>query len=302
MDCITWDMDKIIYTCSAEYIGYVFPKRKWWDFSKKPREEQFTFVETFSQEEVLVLMRILESIDTAQDSEWHAGIFSGEATESVSGMPAGNYIYIPPAYRDEIWQEFIKQSRKKKRYDTLLVVDPSGRDFPDLLMRNAEDINYLAILTERPQAYEAVLAKLEQEYGLSGMVFTQYRDFVRYQRQICEGRQVLVFMGTDWFTGAGSVRRTFFRVPKSGLVLDFDTAPTCLKMFREKRIGNDYVTLAIFLDNIVKNRYNSVVNEGLQIKKGQWSYLQQNVSRTDDKNKLGEKRKGIRKWKKRRIS
>ena len=294
-------MDKIIYTCSAEYIGFIFPKRKWWDFSKKPREEQLTFVEKFSGEEVLISMRILESIAAEQDAECYIKISHGEKSVLDDSTVEGGIIYIPPAYRDEIWQEFIKQSRKKKRYDTLLVVDPSGRDFPDLLMRNAEDINYLAVLTERPQAYEAVLAKLEQEYGLSGMVFTQYRDFVQYQRQICEGRQVLVFMGTDWFTGAGSVRRTLFRVPKSGLVLDFDTALTCLKMFREKRIGNDYVTLANFLDNIVKNRYNSVVNEGLQIKKGQQSHLQQNVFRTDDKSKQGEKRKGIRKWKKRKI-
>ena len=65
---------------------------------------------------------------------------------------------------------------------------------------------------------------------------------------------------------------------------------------------NDYASMSIFLDNIVKNRYNSVVNEGLQRGTLEFSVLQQNVSRTDDKNKLGEKRKGIRKWKKRRIS
>ncbi len=295
-------MDKIIYTCGAEYIGFIFPKRKWWDFSKKPREEQFTFVETFSGEEVLISMRILEGIATEQDSEYYTMISYGERSAYADSIPEGCFIDIPPAYKDEIWQEFIMQSQKKKRYDTLLVIDPSGCVFPDLLMRNAEDINYLAVFTENPQAYEYVLGQLEQEYGLSGMVFTQYRDFVQYQRQICEGRQTLVFMGEGRITGNGNGRRTFFRIPKGGMVLDFDDELTCRKMFREKRIGNDYLTLAIFLDNIIKNRYNSVVNEGLQMNKRQESYLQQNVSRTDDKNKLGEKRKGIRKWKKRRIS
>ena len=50
----------------------------------------------------------------------------------------------------------------------------------------------------------------------------------------------------------------------------------------------------IMLDNIVKNRYNSVVNERLPRVMEQSPYEQQNVYRADDKNKLSEKRKGIK--------
>ena len=292
-------MDKIIYTCSAEYIGFSFPKRKWWEFSKKPREVQFTFVEKFSNEEVLVLMRILENFEAEMETADGARLTLEESV-SDSDMPC--CIYIPPAYRDEIWQEFIKRSIKKKRYDVLLVVDLYGSSFPELLMKNVEDINYLAVLTKRPEEYEYILNILAREYGLFGMFFSEYKDLMRYQRQICDGRRVLVFSGERSFDEYDGSRRMFFRFPKGSLVLDFDMASDSQKMFRRKRMENDYVSLPIFLDNIIKNRYNSVVNEGLQIKKGRESQLQQNVSRTDDKNKLGEKRKGIKKWKKRRIS
>lgn len=301
MDCITWDMDKIIYTCNAEHIGFVFPKRKWWDLSKQPREVRMEFVETFSGEEVGVCARVLESGSSVGQRKKTAAtaVEVGESLESKS-LP-GCHIRIPLAYRNEIWQEFILRSRKKKKYEALLIVDPDGSGFPDRLPANVEDVNYLAVLTAEPLEYEYVLDELEREYGLFGMVFTQYRDFAQYQRQVCAGNHVLVFMGDGgWSDETG--KSTFFRFPKGSLVLDFGESSAYHKMIKGKRMENDYARLSVFLDNIIKNRYNSVVNEGLQIKKGQESHLQQNVSRTDDNNKLGEKRKGIRKWKKRRIS
>ena len=84
--------------------------------------------------------------------------------------------------------------------------------------------------------------------------------------------------------------------------MDFGQKEDCPKKFLQKRMENDYVSMPIFLDNIVKNRYNSVVNEGLQNREIRISRLQQNVYRAEDKNKLSEKRKGIKKWKKKRTS
>lgn len=283
--CITWDMDKIIYSCSAEHIGFSFPKRKWWDFSNSPREARFSLVEKFTDEEVGILMRIYENI---------------EAKESDCGA-WGYEVTIPPVYRDEIWQEFIKCSKKRKRYDTLLVVDYPGSSFSEFLIKSVDDVNYLAVLTQEPDSYEYVLAEIVQEYGLAGMIFTQNRDFVQYQRTFCRNRNVLIFMGEGCFSRNDDRRNVFFKFPEGSLVLDFDIVSDRQKTFCGKRMGNAYVSMSIFLDNIVKNRYNSVVNEGLQSGVIQIYRLQQNVSRADDKNKLSEKRKGIRKWKKRRI-
>lgn len=272
-------MDKIIYTCSAEHIGFIFPKRKWWDVSKKPREARLEAVETFSDKKIRVLMRI-----------WESG------SEDIPYR-----IYVPAAYREEIRREFIKQSCGKRQFEVLLVVDEDGTDLVDDIMEAAEDVNYLAVFTNAPEQYEVVLERIAQENGLIGMIFTRQRDFKQYQRQVCEGKNVLVFMGNQNAGEDGRKKRTFFHLPKSSLILNFSEQEYGQKTIWTKRMENDYVSMPVFLDNIIKNGYNSLVNEGLQTEDILISGLQQNVYRTDDKNKLSEKRKGIKKWKKRRI-
>lgn len=291
--CITWDMDKIIYTCSAEHIGFIFPKRKWWDFSKKPREARWEAVETFSGKKVQVFMRIREgsSID---------GGFAG-MMQAYPEEPLPYHIYVPASYREEIRREFIRQSCGKQQFEVLLVVDADGKDLPDVIMEAAEDVNVLAVFTNAPEQYEHVLERIEQETGLIGIIFTQQRDFKQYQHQVCVGKNVLVFMGKQDGKEGGKPQKTFHHFPSGSLILDFHEQEYGQKSLWTKRMENDYVSMAIFLDNIIKNGYNSLVNEGLQTEEIQIFRLQQNVYRTDDKNKLSEKRKGIKKWKKRRI-
>lgn len=270
-------MDNIIYTCGAEYIGYHFPKRKWWDFSKKVREVQMEWAETFSGQEVPILLRILEAYSAAF------------------------HIHIPNAYQKEIFQEFIKRTCKNRKIEILLIVDADATCFCEWLPEQAEDINYLAVLTKNPQEYEAVMNSLVYEYGLCGMIFSWYGDFLRYQTQICNGKKVLVLMGNRTWTDEGGNTRRNLRFPKGSLVLDFDHVSFFEKSAKEKRLDADKVSLPVFLDNIIKNRYNSVVNEGLQGEVIKKTILQQNVYRTDDKKGSGGKRKGIIKWKKRKI-
>ena len=254
-------MDKIIYTCSAEHIGFIFPKRKWWDVSKKPREARWEAVETFSGKKVRILMRIWES--GSEDIPYH--------------------IYVPAAYREEIRREFIRQSCGKRQFEVLLVVDEDGTDLVDDIMEAAEDVNYLAVFTNAPEQYEIVLERIAQENGLIGMIFTRQRDFKQYQRQVCEGKNVLVFMGNQNAGDDGRKKRAFFHFPQSSLLLDFNELEYGQKPPWTKRLENDYVSMPIFLDNIIKNGYNSLVNEGLQTGAIQISRLRQNVYRTDEK-------------------
>ena len=254
-------MDKIIYTCSAEHIGFIFPKRKWWDVSKKPREARLEAVETFSGKKIRVLMRIWEN-----DSE---------------DIPYR--IYVPAAYREEIRREFIRQSCRKRQFEVLLVVDEDGTDLVDDIMEAAEDVNYLAVFTNAPEQYEIVLERIAQENGLIGMIFTRQRNFKQYQRQVCEGKNALVFMGNQNAGDDGRKKRAFFHFPQSSLLLDFNELEYGQKPPWTKRLENDYVSMPIFLDNIIKNGYNSLVNEGLQTGAIQISRLRQNVYRTDKK-------------------
>lgn len=294
--CITWDMDKIIYTCSAEHIGFIFPKRKWWKLSKKPREARLEVAEIFSGKKIRILMQIWE--DGSEDSV-RAGLAGTVQNGSRETLPY--HIHVPTAYHGEIQREFITQSCRKRRFEVLLVVDTDGTDLPDVIMEAAEDVNYLAVFTNAPERYELILEQIALETGLIGMVFTEYRDFKQYQRQVCEGKSVLVFMGNRNGEEEGRAQKAFFHLPPGSRILDFHEREYGQKTLWTKRMENDYVSIAIFLDNIIKNGYNSLVNEGLQTEKIDIFCLQQNVYRTDDKNKLSEKRKGIKKWKKRRI-
>ena len=298
--CITWDMDKIIYTCNAEHIGFIFPKRKWWDVSKKPREARLEAVEIFSGKKVRILMRILENDCILAGMSGAEKPFDKEALVCKSEtLPY--HIYVPAAYREEIRREFIRQSCRKRQFEVLLVVDVDGTDLADVLMEAAEDVNYLAVFTNAPEQYEIVLERIAQETGLVGMIFTQQHDFKQYQRRVCEEKSVLVFMGNQSGEDCDRQKRVFLHFPQNSLILDFNEQEYGPRTVWTKRMENDYVSIAIFLDNIIKNGYNSLVNEGLQTEDIQIFGLQQNVYRTDDKNKLSEKRKGIKKWKKRRI-
>lgn len=287
-------MDKIVYTCSAEHIGFIFPKRKWWDLSKKPREARLEAAETFSDKKIRVLMRIWE--DGSSIDNGLSGMMQADAKEVLP-----YHIHVPAAYREEIRREFVLQSCRKRQFEVLLIVDADGDTLVDLLVESAEDVNYLAIFTKNPKQYELVLEKIVQETGLIGMIFTEYRDFRRYERLVCEGRNVLVFLGNRKSGADDKIKTVFFHLPKGSLVLDFWEQESGKKMVRTKRMENDYVSVPVFLDNVIKNGYNSLVNEGLQTENIQIFCLRQNVYRTDDENKLSEKRKGIKKWKKRRI-
>ena len=275
-------MDKIIYICSAEHIGFTFPKRKWWDISKKPREAVLEAVETFSGKKVWVLMRILENDCMLAGMTGVEQSFDREAlTYKRESLPY--HIYVPAVYREEIRREFIRQSCRKRQFEVLLVVDADGTDLVDALVEAAEDVNYLAVFTNVPEQYEIVLERIAQETGLIGMIFTGQRDFKQYQRQVCGEKNVLVFMENQNAGDDGRKKRTFFHFPPSSLILDFSEQEYGQKTVWTKRMENDYVSMPVFLDNIIKNGYNSLVNEGLQTGAVRISRLRQNVYRTDEK-------------------
>ena len=77
-------------------------------------------------------------------------------------------------------------------------------------------------------------------------------------------------------------------------MIDLSETESYRKMVLSKRMETECVSLPNFLDNIVKNRYNSLVNEGLFQIQG-ISYV------LGEHKKRMEKREGIKKWKKRKI-
>ncbi|MBS7303183.1 MAG: hypothetical protein KIG50_03495 [Lachnospiraceae bacterium] len=56
-------MDKILYICTADYIYYDFPKRKWWLFTKKSRVAYAVLSDVFSDKDLGIRLQIREQYD-----------------------------------------------------------------------------------------------------------------------------------------------------------------------------------------------------------------------------------------------
>ena len=56
-----------------------------------------------------------------------------------------------------------------------------------------------------------------------------------------------------------------YQLPKKSFIMDFHLDELFCSHILKKRMNFTYVSIPIFLDNIVKNRYNAVVNEGITI-------------------------------------
>ena len=54
-------------------------------------------------------------------------------------------------------------------------------------------------------------------------------------------------------------------LPKDSILMDFSNSGILRELIFRKRLQITYASIPIFLDNIVKNRYNAVVNEGITI-------------------------------------
>lgn len=253
-------MDKIIYTCYADHIGYSFPKRKWWEKAAvwirlmrtcRQREVAAELEETFLGRKVTIAVRILERPKQM------------ERSETAKDWNEDFRVVIPECFYDEVCQEFIKKSCKGKRFESLLIVDLQGGIAKETVYRAVEDRNYLAVYTKNPQAYEGILERIEQETGLVGMLFTDQREWKQYQKLVCGKEKSLILLGNAQKDPEGRITPVFLHVPKDALLLDLrdDTAPE--GAFLIKRKGKDGSSLRSYLDNIVKNGYNSLVNEGM---------------------------------------
>lgn len=265
-----------MYICGAAYLGFTFPGRKWWDFQKRERILEFVIQDVFGEAGFLLRVRI---------EEYRTGSFVLQTDEYR---------------RDEIRQAFLHRILKNRHYDALFVMDWDGDGLVRLLPKLVEDKNYLAVLTSRPEVYEEVMESIAMEYGLIGTVFSDYRDFAWYQRQVCVNRHALILWENAPKHEDLNGKNIFYRFGEGDFLVDFSVKQDCRPMYWRKRMDAEYVNMPIFLDNMVKNRYNSLVNEGL-LPKGHEPDTEQNVYRSDHESKLTEIRKGIRKWKKRKL-
>lgn len=245
------DMEKIIIRCSADYLQYEFPKRKWYDLRQFDR---------------IALMRL----DFADNDTLESGI-AIEMYENYVGEPIR---IIEDGFCRHLQEAMLVRYRSRFVDAEHLIIMDHGEDLSQMLYSIAGNCNYLSIRTDYPGYYKDVVQYLEEEYGLVAMFFEGEKELLRYIKQMPEKRGTLLLLGAaEEEKEAGRRHKIGDKyltvllcgLPKDSFVMDFDDNAMCAEMIFRKRLQITYVSIPIFLDNIVKNRYNAVVNEGITI-------------------------------------
>lgn len=179
--------------------------------------------------------------------------------------------FVHPFYKKEVYRGMLYQYKDRHKYlEHIILLDFGEELLPELLYEMAQNRNYLSIFTQKPQVYETVLAKIEQDFGLVGMVFTRQKEFVRYLKQMPGEVPALVATGgcednaeENTVHVVKSKSSLLYQLPKKSFIMDFHLNELFCSYILKKRMNFTYVSIPIFLDNTVKNRYNAVVNEGI---------------------------------------
>lgn len=249
--CIQMDMEKIIIRCNADYLQYEFPKRKWYDLRQFDR---------------IALMR-LDFADTDM-LDTDIGL---ELYEKYEGEPA---YHVDEEFRAKMYGVMLsKYGRNHENAEHLIVMD-NTEDLSGILCRLSENRNYLSVITDNPDLYENAVEYIEENYGLIPMFFSSCKELLRYLKQMPEKKQALLVSGNpnaekecdaEVKKADKYMAPVICSLPKDSILMDFSDSGIHRELIFRKRMQITYASIPIFLDNIVKNRYNAVVNEGITI-------------------------------------
>lgn len=265
-------MEKIIIACSATNLKYEFPKRKWYQWNQYDR---------------IAMMRLHSVLDEVLDAEILLQVYENYANAKLpsdfcrvtDGQREFAY-WIHPLYEEEVFrgmQVYFSQLINTK--EQLVVLDMGEPILPKIMSGLLKDKNFLTVFTLNPKSYEQVLQQAEAENGLVGMVFTEYKEFARYIKQVTKDIPALVISGkaiheSNGESGLAIVGKNSnflekirgnlaYQIPGKSFFMDFCRDNDFFYPLSKKRMHFTYVSIPIFLDNIAKNRYNAVVNEGI---------------------------------------
>jgi len=245
------DMEKITIYHHADYLQFKFPNRKWYEISQSNR---------------IALMRLDFSDTDFLECDIALALY-----EDYTGEP----IYrVQEEFFEDLYKAMLLQYREEHREAEHLILLDNGKDLSDVLYSLADNRNYLSILTGHPEWYEDVAEYLEGNYGLMPMFFEDKRELLRCIKQMPEKKKTLLVLGNpdlekERATGLKNVNPNLASLvcslPGNSIFMDFSNGGIGNDLIFKKRLQISYVSIPIFLDNIVKNRYNAVVNEGITI-------------------------------------
>ncbi len=237
--------------CGADYLHYEFPKRKWYQLRQYNR---------------IISMRLVFADTDVLESDIGIEVYEGYEGEPVR--------IVDESLSERLYEAMLWQYRSCYRDAEHLIIVDNGQDISDHLYHMAQNCNYLSVITDNPHDYGALVQYLEEEYGLVAMFFASKKELVNYLKQIPGERKVFLIFGREDEEREKKAKQRLFdkwmnaiicSLPKNSLFMDFSENGICNALFLKKRLQITYASIPIFLDNIVKNRYNAVVNEGITI-------------------------------------
>ena len=262
-------MEKIMITYLAETLRYAFPKKKWFQWTLENRIATMQ-LKAWQQDkmETDLLLQIYEKCPDIEDLNEQTELLSEQIKENIFAY------YIPSAYIMDVYQAlFLQYQKRMERQEHIIVWDDSGEILPESLYNLAENRNYFSVLTKCPDKFEDVFQKIERNYGLVPMIFEDEKELARYLKRMPVKEAVCMIAeenGTDGQdndlspkTDRLGIRSLLYSLPKGSLFIDLSKKEIYRIQILKKRMPLEYASIPIFLDNIAKNRYNAVVNEGI---------------------------------------
>lgn len=271
-------MDRIVYEVGAEELGYVWTGRG--------RAAEWVEIDLGEVEEIPVTLRIVdmftkkgEVCGQKGDVVKKKGI--DDRNQDLWNHPTREMVEI-------VLQKILDRMRmKRERVHTLYLIDEMNgwqREIDLIVLLNLllKDLNQFIIVTARPEVYEQLLDEVFWETGLIGNCVEHLkevsgRNFIQSNRgnqnfydnaevsEINEGKN-----GNGGIKGKTlildfSKKESVYvhAFPKNSIYLDIYSKKAMAYFLQVKRADIIYESFAKFLDSRVKNRYNTLVNEGI---------------------------------------
>lgn len=254
-------MEQFIFHCNAEYLNFLpeqrwFRKQKDWWFLLEPMEQ----VRKIDRRKKMIGRNKNKINKQVRNRECQL-----ETVKPVDNCNGRGYLHIhleknPPKLqiieknRAGLYQDFYKSVGINRPYfERVYGIGLKYQQDFDMTEAVSENANQLMLIESEPELSQKLTDKMLWENGL---IVEQYNKFHFFRGD--KSPTALLFF-SDHFEG----RIPYKDISSNSHFIEFGTGEKAKRGIYQKSATVKYESLYGFLDNTVKNRYNSLVNMGI---------------------------------------